>query len=412
MSLDLLHNLAIALGLGLIVGLQREWVETRVAGIRTFPLICMFGVLSAALADRWGGWILAAGFLALASTLLVAELIKLRGGRVDPGVTTEVAALMMFAVGAALVAGHTVAAVTVGGAVAVLLHWKRPMHEFVSRIGRSDLSAVVRLVLIALVILPLLPNRSYGLYEVINPFEIWLMVVLIVGISLGAYLVYRMFGARAGTLLAGALGGLISSTATTVSYARHSRNVPGSERAAALVIVIASTSVFARVLLEIALVAPDVLPAAGPPLTLLMLFMAAVSLAMFLMTRTGIEAREAVEPASNLGAAIVFGLLYAAVLVGIAGAKRHFGEQALYAVSMLSGLTDMDAITLSTARLVSTGTLDASLGWRLIVVGALANVVFKGLVVAALGSGKTLGYVSIAFAASLGAGLVLLGLWP
>ncbi len=412
-------DLALALGLGLLVGLQREWADTRVAGIRTFPLIALFGTLTGLLALAFGGWPVVAGFLALGAVVVMGDLsllriAEVRGEEPDPGLTTEVAALVMFAVGALLPLGYRGPGIVLGGTVAVLLHWKRPLHDLVERIGTDDVQAMMRFVLLALVILPVLPNRSFGPYEVLNPFEIWLMVVLIVGISLGAYVASRLLGRRGGTLAAGVLGGFISSTATTVSYARRSTEGEGWVPSAAVVIMIASTAVFVRVLGEVSVVAPGILGAVAPPLGVVMAYMLALSAGAFLIERrrmgSGIE--EERSPPSELGAAIAFGVLYALVLLGVAVAKEHLGEGGLYLVAGLSGLTDMDAITLSTAQLARAGELAESTTWRLILVGALANVVFKGAVVAVLGARGLTRRIAVLFGLTLVGGAAVLLLWP
>jgi uncharacterized membrane protein (DUF4010 family) len=413
MTLSLLYLLAVALGLGLLVGLQREWASSAIAGIRTFPLITVFGTTCGALAVSLGGWLPAAGLLAIAALIVMGNVAKLRRGDADPGMTTEVAILVMFGVGVALSAGYTIEAVVTGGIVAVLLHWKRPLHDLVGRIGQADAQAIFRLTLIALVVLPLLPNRAYGPYEVLNPFTIWLMVVLIVGISMGAYVAYQLLGRKSGTLVAGIMGGLISSTATTVSLARRSKTAVSETRAAAVVILVASTIVFVRVLFELTVVIPDHLAVTAPPLVAMMVVMIVLSAGLYWMSRTMFEAEpEDREPPSELGAAIVFGLLYAAVLLGVAAAKANFGEAAMYVVAGLSGLTDMDAITLSTAQLIRSDDLNAETGWRLILVGAMANLVFKAGVVAALGHAHLIRRMAAVFALALVSGVALLFLWP
>ncbi|MDH3457725.1 MAG: MgtC/SapB family protein [Gemmatimonadota bacterium] len=413
MTPSLLYLLAVALGLGLLVGLQREWASSAIAGIRTFPLITVFGTICGALAVSYGGWLLGAGLLAIAALIVMGNVAKLKRGDADPGMTTEVAILLMFGVGVALSAGYTIEAVVTGGGVAVLLHWKRPLHDLVGRIGQADVQAIFRLALIALVVLPLLPNRAYGPYEVLNPFTIWLMVVLIVGISMGAYVAYKLLGRRSGALVAGIMGGLISSTATTVSLARRSRTAATETRAAAVVILIASTIVFVRVLFELTVVIPDQLTATAPPLVAMMLVMIVVSGGLYWTSRATFEAEpEDQEPPSELGAAIVFGLLYAAVLLGVAAAKANFGQPAMYVVAGLSGLTDMDAITLSTAQLIRSDDLDTETGWRLILVGAMANLVFKAGVVVALGHAQLIRRIATVFGVALAAGVALLVMWP
>jgi uncharacterized membrane protein (DUF4010 family) len=183
--------------------------------------------------------------------------------------------------------------------------------------------------------------------------------------------------------------------------------------AGAVVIVIASTVVFGRVLFEVAIITPAQLGAIAPPLIAMMLVMVALSAVSYLTSRTSFErAEQEQEPPSELGAAIVFGLLYAAVLLGVAAAKANFGEAGMYVVAGLSGLTDMDAITLSTSQLVRSGDLGVATGWRLILVGALANLVFKGAIVVVLGTRKLASRVLTLFGLGMAAGIALLLLWP
>ena len=174
----------------------------------------------------------------------------------------------MFGVGAMLPVAPLAVAIAIGGGVAILLQFKIELHAFAEKLGMSDLKAIMQFVLITFIILPILPNRAFGPFEVLNPFETWLMVVLIVGMSLGGYIVYKFFGRDAGILLGGVLGGAISSTATTVSYARRAKDSAMSTRIASIVIMIASTVVFARVLIEIAVVSPAMFRVAAPPIIL------------------------------------------------------------------------------------------------------------------------------------------------
>jgi uncharacterized membrane protein (DUF4010 family) len=409
---NLILDLLLALGLGFLVGLQREWSKSEIAGIRTFPLITLFGALAGVLSDRAGGWIVAAALLAITAMLVFGNLSRLRAGATDPGITTEAAALVMFGVGVAVSQGLAGPAIVVTGSVAVLLQLKTELHSFVARIEESELRAVSRLVLIGLVILPALPNREFGPYGVLNPFQVWLMVVLIVGLSLAAFLAYRLVGARAGVLLTGLLGGLISSTATTATYSQRVRKENNQVNLAAAVIILASAVVFGRVLFEVAVVAPAVLPRVAPPLLIMTGVMAV--LAWLVLQRCHREPPPHVdrEPPSTLRSAIVFGLLYAVVLLAVAAVRQNFGEGALYAVAALSGLTDMDAITLSTARLIDSGRLGAEIGWRVILVGALANLSFKAGIVATAGGAKLFRWILPYFAAAGVAGILLLALWP
>jgi len=405
-------EIGIALGLGLLVGLQRERVASPLAGFRTFPLITVSGTIAALLGQSFGGWIVGAGLLALAGLIIVGNLAKQKKGDLDPGLTTEVAMLLMYGVGAYLVVGHTAAAIAICGGVAVLLHLKPEMHSLAARIGNADFKAIMQFVLVSFVILPVLPDQAYGPYQVLNPHRIWVLVVLIVGISLSGYMVYKFFGEKAGVMMGGILGGMISSTATTVSYARRSRQARGSSKLAAQVILIASTVVFVRVLMLIAATAPASLREAGPPLGAMLGVMMILSVGTWFVDR---HAKVQMPPQGNpteLKSAILFAALFALVTLGVAAAKEHFGQRGLYVVAILSGLTDMDAITLSTTQIIQSGQTDVHTGWRLILAAALANLVFKAGTTAVLGDRKLFLRVSALFGVAFAAGILILILWP
>jgi uncharacterized membrane protein (DUF4010 family) len=407
-----LQQLLIALALGLLVGLQRERARSRIAGIRTFALITLSGALASLLAEKYGGWIIAAGILALAILLAVINLVKARGRERDLGLTTEVAALVMFGVGAYLVFGYTEVALVVGGAVALLLHFKGTMHSFVAKIGEKDVTAIMRFVLIALVILPALPNEYYGPFEVLNPYKIWMMVVLIVGINLVGYVAYKFFGEQSGAVLAGVLGGLVSSTATTVSYARRTREHPEGAGLAALVIMIASTIVYGRILVEMAVAAPSKFWSLAAPMGVMLVWTIAIAAVMFLLVRRDkTKLSEPGNPAEMLPA-VLFAVLYAIVVLAIAAAKHYFDNAGLYVVAFFSGLHDVDAITLSTSEYVEGNTIDASVGWRVILWGSLVNLLMKGLYAFILGGWQLLRMLSLPFLAALVGGGALMLLWP
>ncbi|MFN0085352.1 MAG: MgtC/SapB family protein [Blastocatellia bacterium] len=407
------QQLGIALGLGLLVGMQRESAaSSRLAGVRTFPLITILGTVCALLAQSFGGLVIVAGFVALTGLIVVGRMGELKMGPADPGVTTETAMLLMFGVGAYLVSGNRIAAIAIGGGVAVLLQFKGQLHGIVGKLGENDLKAIMQFALISLVILPVLPNRAYGPYAVLNPRNIWWMVALIVGIGLSGYIVYKFFGERAGLVAGGILGGVISSTATTVSYARRTARSPESSRLAALVILISSTIVFARLLLEIGAVAPDFLPVAAPPLSLILVLLAAISGGLWFRKREDQILMPAQENPSELRSALFFGLLYALILLAVAYAKDRFGNRGLYVVAGLSGLTDVDAITLSTAQLVSLGRLGADDGWRLVLTAALSNLVFKAGVIVVLGHRALFKSVVAFYSLAVAAGILVLLLWP
>jgi uncharacterized membrane protein (DUF4010 family) len=409
---EVFQKVGIALGLGLLVGMQRERVKSPIAGIRTMALVTVFGAVTALLGIPFGGWVVGLGAVAVAAMLVIGNVAKIQSKKPDPGLTTEIATLLMYGVGAYTVVGHEAVAVAIGGGVAVLLHFKEPLHALVAKIGEQDLKAIMQLVLIALVILPVLPDQNYGPYQVWSPRKIWFMVVLIVGISLGGYIAYKLFGETAGTLLGGILGGLISSTATTVSYARRTHGAPESAKLAALVILIASTVAIARVLVEVAVVAPGILGQVGPPLGVLLAWMALLSGGMYFFGRGEGDKMPEQENPAELKAALIFGAIYAAVILAVAAANDFFGSAGLYVVGILSGLTDMDAITLSTAQLVDQQQVTPGTGWRVILIAALSNLVFKAGAVAVLGDRRLLLWIAGLFGLAIAGGLVLLFVWP
>jgi uncharacterized membrane protein (DUF4010 family) len=401
--------LALSLGLGLLIGLQREWTKERLAGIRTFPLISLLGALAA----QYGGestWLIAAGLLAVALLFAAGNLVDDHEHPVDAGLTTEFAGLVMFTVGVICAEREFAVALAVTGVLLLLLHGKRRLHYWVQRVGERELSAVMRLALVGLVILPLLPNQAFDPWGVLNPFRVWLMVVLIVGLSLAGWLGYRLLGARTGALLTGVFGGLISSTATALSAARQADSQPAAAPSLAAVVLIASSVVFVRVLLEIGVVAPQDFAALAPPLVVMLVLMAAIC-RYSLRGAEGAQSTEPDDPA-QLGSAIVFGLMYALVLVLLAWGREQLGDQGLYAMAVISGLTDMDAITLSIAELVRQQQLEADLGWRLILAGGLSNLGFKLGLVAVLGHRSLLLRLLPGFGLATAGGLALILLWP
>jgi uncharacterized membrane protein (DUF4010 family) len=406
-------NLGISLGLGLLVGLQREHAAaSRLAGIRTFPLVTILGTVCGLLSQSFGGWIVALGLMAIAALIVSGNIVETSSGVADPGLTTEVALLLMYAVGAYLPIGSREVAVTIGGGVAVLLHWKILLHQTTSRLEENDLKQVMQFVLLSMVILPVLPDKAYGPYQVLNPHLIWLMVVLIVGINLGGYIAYKFLGETAGITLAGILGGMISSTATTASYSRRSALAPEGSRAAALVILIASSVVFLRILFIITVVSPEFIRSAFPPIAIVTAFAAALSLGFWFLRRREPETMPSQANPSELKSALLFGLIFALVLLASAAARERFGQQGLYVVGAISGLTDIDAITLSTAQFVDSGNLHPDAGWRVILLACMSNLFFKAAVVITLGHRHLLRAIAPIFAAIFLFILAVMQFWP
>jgi uncharacterized membrane protein (DUF4010 family) len=411
-----LTTLGIAFGLGMLVGLQRQKTDHEMAGVRTFTLISLLGVISGFITRDFDNPFLLPVFgIAITALLVTANIIKLKKlNDTDVGQTTEVAALLMFAIGAYLVLGDQIIAVIVGGTIAVLLHIKERLHNFIDRLKEKDLAAIMTFAGISLVILPILPDETYGPFDVINPRNIWLMVTLIVGISVVGYFIYKFVGKKVGVISNGVLGGLISSTATTVSYARKTAEIKNIGVLAAFVITAASAVSIARVLFEVGVVIPEKLPEIILPILVQFIIMVLLCIGLFYKINkegNGDEMPEPKNPA-QFKSALIFGFLYGVILLAVAFTKEEFGNNALYIVAIISGLTDVDAITLSLSQLMKSETLATTTGWRLILIATLSNLTFKGIMAVILGTKQLTKWISISFGISLIIGLLILWLWP
>jgi uncharacterized membrane protein (DUF4010 family) len=268
---------------------------------------------------------------------------------------------------------------------------------------------------ISLVILPILPDETYGPFDVLNPKNIWLMITLIVGISVFGYFIYKFVGKKVGIISNGILGGLISSTATTISYARKTAGAASISKLAAFVITIASTVSFFRVLFEVGVIIPNQLAIIAMPIGALILIMTLTCVVLFYFINKDLSKSEEMPEPENpaqFKSALVFGLLYGIILLAVAFSKEKFGNNALYIVSIISGLTDVDAITLSLSQLIKEGTLKATFGWKLILLAGLSNMLFKGVMAMVLGAKALAKWIIISFGVIITAGLLIMWLWP
>ncbi|MEX2349923.1 MAG: MgtC/SapB family protein [Flavobacteriaceae bacterium] len=415
MNYEDITTLAIALGLGLLVGMQREKTGNKLAGVRTFSLLAILGVFSGFLTrDFDNPFILPALGLAIAAFLVAGNVLKRNAAEPDLGQTTEVAALLMFSIGAYLVMGDQTIGVIVGGLMAVLLYAKEKMHNAIDRLKDKDLSAIMTFAGISLVILPILPNETYGPLDVINPQNIWLMVTLIVGISVIGYFIYKFLGKKVGLLSNSILGGLISSTATTVSYAKKTKDAADIDKLSAFVIVGASAIALVRIVIEMGVVIPERLPEIIAPIAIEFVVIVLLCVFLFYRIQKGKKEDKMPEPKNpaQLKTAIVFGLLYGVILLAVAFVNEEFENEALYVVAIISGLTDVDAITLSLSQIMKQGSLETDTGWRLILLASLSNLFFKGILAATLGTKQLAKWVGIAFGICITAGLLIIWLWP
>jgi uncharacterized membrane protein (DUF4010 family) len=410
-----LITLGIAFGLGLLVGLQREKSDHEMAGVRTFTLIAILGTVAGFLTREFNNpFILPVFGLAITALMITANVIKLKKQPdTDVGQTTEVAVLLMFALGAYLVLGNQVIAVIIGGSMAVLLYIKETLHNWIDRLKEKDLAAIMTFAGISLVILPLLPDKTYGPLDVLNPRNIWLMVILIVGISILGYFIYKWMGKKVGMISNGVLGGIISSTATTVSYAQKAKSNKSLGKISAFVILLAVTVSLVRVVVEIGVVIPEKLTEIILPFLILFVFMVLLSIGMFYTIHKDKNQEEMPEPKNpaQFKSALFFGILYGLILLAVAFTKETFGNSGLYIVSIIGGLANKDAITLSLSQLIKGG-VEVSTGWRLIMTAVLSNMAFKVAIASVLGNRQLAKWLGTTMLISIIVGFLMIWLWP
>lgn len=402
-----------SLAIGLLIGLERQRHPATRAGLRTFPLVALLGTLCALLDDALHTpWTRIAGLLLVGWMMIAA--FRTRPQDADPGTTTIVAALVCYVLGALSWQGQFQLAVALALATTALLHFKEELHGFAARLSRDDVLAVLRFAVVSVLLLPLLPDRGYGPYGALNPYKLWWMVVLISGLSLGGYLLLRLIGPGRGVPLLGVLGGLASSTATTLSFARQVRRDPSQAQPAATVILIANVTVLLRMAVLGAVVAPQVLPVLLPALAGGLVAGGAVVLWRLRRRQTGEETTIELGNPGELGAAFGFALLYGLVLLLVAALQDRVGAAGVYAAAAVSGLTDVDAISLSVLGLFEQSRLPAAVAVNTMLIALLANLVFKGGVAVSLGGRALRGPIALGFGA-LAAGLLagrVLGMLP
>lgn len=387
---DLALRFAVALGLGMLIGLERERSKSEEggAGVRTFALIALTGAIAGYLGESLGlGWLALAIFVAVAALIIAQYVVtSLRG---DPGITTEMSALLAFLLGLLCAHGQLQVAAWVAVAMALLLALKGWLHQLASRINASDVEATLKFGIVTLIILPLVPDHNYGPapFDVMNPYKIWLMVVLISALNFSSYLLIKIVGTEHGIGLAGLLGGLASSTAVTLGFSQRSRQ-PGEEASAlALGIFLAWTVMFFRVVIMTSLINWEL----GQRLSLLVGLLAVTNLGAcyWLWRRRQRTERGEIRAGSNpfeLDQAIKFGLLFGVVVLVAKAAQVYLGNAGLYLAAGLAGLTDVDAITLAMADLANSDTSSIAIGARAIVIAVLANTLTKSAMAISLGS--------------------------
>jgi uncharacterized membrane protein (DUF4010 family) len=390
MDEELALHLAVALALGLVVGVERGWrtraLESsgaRNLGMRTFGLAGLLGGVVESL-DREQGWLLGFAFLGVAAFAALTYFQSARASG-DYGATTEVALLVTFSLGALAATGREVEAAGAAVGTALLLGSKTRLHAFVAALDERELIAALQLLLVATVVIPLLPDRALGPYDAVNPRVIGWLVLLISGVSFAGYVAVKSFGAERGTLLTAVLGGLTSSTAVTIAFARDARSNPANAPLLGAGIGLAAATMALRLGALVSVVAPDLLRSLALPLAAL----AAVPVGAALLVRAregGAAPRDSLPLGNPLHLDVALGWAALLALLSVLSRALHawLGDAGLYLLAATSGLADVDSISLSLARMVPDPLAPATAA-HAIVLAALSNTLAKAVLAALLG---------------------------
>jgi len=401
-SQELLLRLFISMGMGFLIGLEREYAKHLVdkddqfAGVRTYTLVALFGFLSAYLAERSGDLLFITAFVGFIALVIVTYWKTAKEG--SYGITTELAGLVTFLLGAMVFEGEVLVAVIVTVVITLLLALKLKLHAFIRSLTAEEVRSFILFTIISAVVLPLLPDEPFGPSGVWNLHEIWTMVVLVTGISFAGYLLSKILGTGKSSFLVGVVGGLVSSTAVTLGLARRSREKPGGANTLAAVGIIAATAtLYPRILLETWAVNRSLALQLALPVAFITLV--AFGMAYLIHRKRGGSVALEAPPTNplNFAVALQFGVIYMAVQWLMELVSTHYSAQGLYAGSLVFGATDMDAITLSIARrTLEPGTLQ---GVMAILLATLSNTVMKFLIVLIVGDKSLRKWVGTGFGA-------------
>ena len=396
-----LHSFVISLALGLMMGLERERRGNTNAGLRTFGLVGVTGTATAMIAQQAASpWL-----LPVVAAGLVAMMISADHHRGDadetPDTTTTVALLLCFLYGVMLWHGQPQLPVTLALVTTALLYFKAELHGMTQRLTRQDIVSFLQFALITFVVLPILPDQGYGPYDKLNPYQIWLMVVLTSGLSLAGYAALRLAPQGVAVPLLGLLGGLVSSTATTLVFARQLRDEPRHIESAVTIITLANLVVLLRIGVLALAIAPSALPVLAPVLALGLAGGVALPVRGWLHLKGSKGDAPELENPTGLRQALAFGAVFAVVLVVSAAFHDKAGALGVYAISAISGLADMDAIAISTLNLHSASAIDARQVTWAIVIALASNMAFKASMVLALAGRAAALRVALAYALAL-----------
>lgn len=436
MNWTVITRLAIALALGLIIGTERGWqsqhdselnresaresdlepeeVSDAAAGFRSFGLVGLLGGLAMLLANTFGPILLAAIFLGFSTVVAVSYWLTARRTE-DYGITTELALLLTFCLGALSTGGYEAEAVASAVVIAVLLSFKQEMHHYLSKLNRTELLATLQLLLIAMVALPLLPDQNLGPWQAINPQTVGLLVMLIAATGYIGYFAVRLLGERTGLLLTALLGGLVSSTAVTVSFARMARIKQGTPMLLGAGISLAAGTMAVRLLVEIAVVNTRLLPFLVPPISCLAAVPLVAALGLSRLQDRAIDPPDKAHPRPaveldnpiDLKSALLYGVILTVLFVLVKATEVWIGRSGVYLLSAISGIADVDAVSLSLAASATRGLSEqvASFG---ILLAVTVNTLVKAGIAIAIGGWRLARWSATILLVALGLGALTL----
>ncbi len=380
-ELELLVRLLVTIGIGLLLGLEREHSallkkEPVFAGIRTFVLLALTGFTGGALHFLLSPWVFAAILLSVMSLTAISYWITSNKG--DIGATSELAGLLSMILGALTFLGYIELSLMITVIVLVLLSTKMQLMNVIGKITNEEIYALVRFVVMALILFPFLPNENYGPYQVINPREIGLVIILTSGLGFLGYVLMRFLGTKKGILLTGILGGLVSSTMVTWVFSKKSKEGDSLNSLYTSAILAACTIMVVRVALWVFLFNKLLLVGLALPLSILFLTAAGTSIFFYVRNKKNSSAEKQLPLGKPLEMtnAILFGVLYVVILLVITFAKDYFGDEGIFITSGIAGLSDVDAISISISKM-SVITITASTAQNAILIATLANTISK-----------------------------------
>lgn len=410
-SHETLLRLALALLLGAVIGLERGWgareqkAGERIAGIRTFSLIGLLGGVSAVLSTEITQWAFPVLLLSVVAMALVAYSQRLSHIR-NFSITGTVGMVLTFCYGAIAVAVDPVIAIAAAVVTAVILDSKQEIHGFVNHLQAHELDAALKLLLISVVMLPLLPNEAMGPGGVLNPYEIWWLVVLIASISFVGYFAIRFAGMKRGILFTSLFAGLSSSTALTLHFARQAGRAPDLSPQFASGILIACGTMFPRILVYCALINPLLLPRLIWPVVVMSALLYVPALIIWKRHEDNLHVSQPAlsQNPLDLKSAVAFGILLTIILVLGEVLRDWLGNLGIYMLAVTSGIADVDAITLSLTRM-SQDAIPMTTAVIAIVIAAATNNLVKAGIAGGVGSRQLGLLVGAPMAVSLLAGL-------